>query len=252
MNRRFAAWAALGLAAYVLFLFALMPASFVAERARVATNGAVQLTEASGPWWNGRARGRISPASAAPVELDALSWQLKPLRLFVGRVAFDVKASAVGLVADLEAARTLGGWQARDVNARADAAALATIAPLLSALRPTGAITLTAPRLEWDGTQLDGEATAEWRGATVGFSEVRPVGSYRASFEASGSTAKVGIVTLDGPLRITAQGAMQPTGRFNFTGEAKADSAQAVALEPLLAMLGTRRGDGAYGIDWRP
>ena len=241
MNRRAAALAALGLAAYLLFLAALTPATFIAARVEAASRGTLRVTEAAGRWWRGEAR----------VNGHLVTWSFVPARLFAGRIAFDVRAAAPGLVAELEAARTFGGFQARDLRASGDASALAALLPMLSTLRPSGALTLSAPRLDWDGQQLRGAAQAEWRGAALALSEVRPLGSFKASLESIEGPSRITVATIEGPLRINGQGTLAPTGALAFTGEARADAAQAAALEPLLSIMGPRRPDGAYSLDWR-
>ena len=241
MNRRAAALAALGLAAYLLFLAALTPATFLGARVEAASRGTLRVTEASGRWWRGEAR----------VNGNLVTWSFAPSRLFAGRIAFDVRAASPGLTAELEAARAIGGWQARDLKASGDASALAALIPMMATLRPGGALTLSAPRLDWDGEQLRGAGQAEWRGATVGLSEVRPLGSFKASLEAIGGPSRITVATIEGPLRLNGQGTLAPTGAIVFTGEARADATQAAALEPLLSVMGPRRPDGAYTLEWR-
>jgi hypothetical protein len=177
----------LGLVAYAMFVFLTVPAAYVAARVRDETQGAVLLTDTHGSLWSGGAKARVSPPRGAAVEIDALTWRLRTLRLFSGRLAYEVRVESSGLTGDLEAARAFGGWQARDVSIRGDAAGLAAFAPMFAALRPTGAIALTAEHLAWSVDGLRGEAMAEWRGAAIGWSEVRPLGSYRANYEDTGS-----------------------------------------------------------------
>ncbi len=251
MKSRVAALAALGVLAYFVFLAAGVPASFIATLALDATKGAVMLTDASGTLWSGQSKARVFPRRGAPVDVDALSWTFLPSRLLAGRLAYDVKLAASGITGELEAARGLGGWQVRDLAVRGEATGLSVFAPILAALRPTGAITLAAARLDWDGDALRGEALAEWRGASVGWSEVRPLGSYRANLHAAQGPAQVSVVTLDGPLRVTGQGTLTPPAGLTFSGEARPDAAQAKALEPLMALIGPRRSDGAHAIEWR-
>jgi general secretion pathway protein N len=249
--KRIAAFAALGIASYAIVLIATLPASLAAERIAAASGGAVQVTDATGSLWCGTARARVVPHRGMPVEIEALAWRLRPARLFAGRLAFDVKLTAAGIDAGLEAARGFGGWEARELLARGDASGLAALSPYLGPMRPQGALTFTAPRLAWDGGELRGEALLEWRGASVGWSEVRPLGSYQARLNATQGPAQFAIVTLDGPLEVSGQGTLTLPSRIAITGEARADAAQYPALEPLLKLIGARRADGAHAIDWR-
>ena len=58
--RRTTALAALGLAAYAVFLLATVPASVIAARVLDATQGVVMLTAATGTLWHGDAKARIA------------------------------------------------------------------------------------------------------------------------------------------------------------------------------------------------
>ena len=251
MTRRILAFALLGLAFYVVFLLAQIPAAFLAQRVAGESRGAVQVQDAAGTLWKGSATARIVPLRGSPVTLERIEWTFRPSRLIAARLAFDVRVAAAGLAGEMEAARGFGGWEARDLLVRGDAAGLAAFAPLLAALRPTGPIVLAASQLGWDGTRLQGDAMLEWQKASVAGSEVKPLGSYRANLRAGQDPAQVAITTLDGPLRITGQGTLTPPSRLTFSGEARADAAQAKALEPLLAQIGARRADGAHAIEWR-
>lgn len=248
---RAAGFVLLGVGAYAAFLAATAPIAFVAARAPQATQGTLALANARGTIWRGEARARLVPRGGPPVEIERIEWRFRPAKLLAGRAAFDVRLAAPGLTGELEAARAFGGWQLRDLAVRGDAAGVAAFVPLLGAVRPAGAVTITSPRMDWDGQALRGEATAEWRGASVGWSEVKPIGSYRASLRAAEGPAQLSIATLDGPLRVTGQGTLALPGTLAFTGEARADAAQQPALAPLLGLMGARRADGSHALDWR-
>ena len=247
---RWPALAAVGVAAYGAFLVATMPASFVLARAQAAQPGKFEVREASGTAWHGIAKVTLA-TPGGPVSVDRIEWHLRPAKLLAARIAFDIAAAAPGLEARYEGARALGGWEVRDLEARGDAPAMATLLPWLAPWRPEGKVTVTSPRLATDGVELRGEARVEWRGAAVSLSEVRPLGTYRADIAAEGHAGKVTVTTLEGPLRITGQGTLAPPTRFTFTGEARAEGPQAAALEPLLSRLGPARADGSRALEWR-
>ena len=242
--------AALGVAAYLLFLAAGMPASFVLARAQAAAPGAFEVREASGTAWRGNAALTLATA-AGPVALDRVAWTWRPARLLAGRLGFDVAAGGRDLELRAETARTLTHWEARDLDARGNAASLAALLPWIAAWRPEGSLALTSPRLESDGREVRGSARLEWRGAAVSLADVKPLGTYRADVEAEGPRAQVRVETLEGPLRITGRGTFTAPGRITFSGEARPEPAAAAALEPLLRLLGPARADGARTIEWR-
>lgn len=242
--------AAIGVAAYAVFLVATMPASFVLARAQAAQPGKFEVREASGTAWHGTAKITLA-TPGGPVAIDRVEWHLRPAKLAAGRIAFDIAASAPGLEARYEGARGFAQWEVRDLEARGNATAMSTLLPWLAPWRPEGAVTITSPRLTTDGMELRGEARVEWRGAALALSDVRPLGTYRADIQAEGHAGRVAISTVEGPLRITGQGTLAPPARFSFTGEARAEGPQAAALEPLLGRMGPARADGSRALEWR-
>ena len=240
------AMAALGIAAYLVFLVAMLPASFVAARIDPSM---AEASDIRGTAWNGSARVTLRTPQG-PVALDRVAWRWRPLRLAAARLAYDVDASAKGLDARARVERGLASTELRDVEARGDAAALAALAPGLGPWQPQGALTVSAPTLSWDGDELRGEGRAEWRSAALALSQVRPLGSYRAELKAAGGPARVTLTTLEGPLRLAGDGTLTSRGRLAFTGEARGEGAAAPSLEPLLDLLGPRRADGTRALRW--
>lgn len=240
----------LGAAAYGAFLLATLPASVVAPRVAAATSGRVALTEAAGTVWNGSARVAISGRGFAAV-LDEVRWRLLPSRLLAGRIAFAAEARMGGLRGEAEVSRTPLTWRADGVRAAGDAAAIATLVPLAGAWSPAGEIALEARQLAWDGERATGAATFDWRDATSTLSTVRPLGSWRAQATAEGASVKLSLATVKGPLRFAGNGTLDLPGRLAFSGEARAEPGRERDLESLLALLGPRRADGAYGFGTR-
>jgi general secretion pathway protein N len=246
MRKRHFALAALGVVAYLVFLAVLMPASVLSDRLRLE---GVVLDDVRGTLWNGGARATIRLPQGA-VTVESLQWRFAPSRLATGRLAYDLDATLAGLSAKAQVARGFDGSELRNLEARGDARALAVFAPLAATWQPQGPVTVTAPLLSWDGTQLRGEARAEWKDAALVLSPVRPLGTYRAELRAAGGPAKLTLTTVDGALRLTGDGTLTAPGRFAFSGEARGSGPQAQALEPLLDLFGPRRADGARALRW--
>ncbi len=247
---RLPALVALGVVAYGIFLVATMPAAFVLARAQDAQPGKFEVREAEGTAWRGHARVLVNtPGGAVPV--DRVEWRLRPARLALGRIAFDIAASAPGLEAHYEGARSLTRWTVRNLDVRGAAAAMAVVLPWLAALRPEGTVAITSEELSSDGRELRGAARIEWKAAALGLSDVKPLGTYRADIRAEGHAGKVTVTTIEGRLRVAGQGTLTPPTRFEFAGEARAEAADAQALEPLLGLLGPARPDGARPLAWQ-
>lgn len=241
--------AALGIAAYLGFLVAQMPASVVAPRAATATHGALQLHDATGTVWNGAARATVATL-AGPLAIERLQWRLLPARLLTGRAAFDVQASSAAFKGAGEVARSFGAWEARNLKASGEAAGAASFLPLATPWRPQGALELDVAELAWNGEELRGSAAAQWSGVALALSEVRPLGSYRVEMRAAGGPARFTIFTLQGPLQLSGHGSFAPPGSVEFVGNARAEGGRGPELKGLLDLLGRQRPDGAHGLEW--
>jgi general secretion pathway protein N len=226
-----------------------MPARFAAAELEKRAGNAIHIPEANGTIWHGAARAQVE-AGGARITLDNVAWRWLPAELLSGRMAFAIdarsgEAQATGIVA-----RSTALWHARG-SLDAPAAFAATAYPLLATFRPEGRLAVRSDDLSWNEREARGEAVAEWRGAAVALSDVRPLGSYRVKLQADGAAMKLDATTLEGPLRIAGQGTVAPPGSVTFNGEARAEGPNARALDPLLDMLGPKRADGARTLQWR-
>lgn len=242
--------AALGAAAYAVFLVALTPASFVAAKLEASTRGGVRMHEASGSIWSGSGRATLA-TPAGPLAVDDLRWRFLPARLLSGRLAFAVTGRSAGFESRGELARSFSMWEARDVAIDGAAAGAASFLPLIAHWRPEGRLAAKAPLLAWNERELRGEARLEWRAAAVALSEVKPLGSYRVDLRGDGAQARVTLSTIEGPLALAGQGTISPPSRLVFSGEARAQGPAAASLQPLLDLMGSRRADGSRTLQWR-
>lgn len=240
----------LGLAAYAAFTAATVPARWMATRIASESRGRVQLTDAHGTLWAGSARAVVTPPGSTPITLEKLTWRFNPLRLFAAEAAFATQVEAAGFAGDFEASRGFTRWHLRQLALLGDASGLARLVPVAATLQPQGLLALTAPVLTWDGKDLGGDATLEWKDAAVSLSDVRPLGTYRATLKATGGPGQVAVTTVQGALRITASGTYTLPATLVLTGDAKAEGPQASRLDPLLQLIGPKRPDGAAAIAW--
>lgn len=242
--------ALLGMAAYSTFLVATMPARWVAERVLPPGPRSIALQAIEGTVWSGSARAAFG-SHAGTFVLDRIEWSFLPSRLLQGRVAYSVLVRGAGFDGRGELARSFGGWSLHGLTARGDAALATAFAPVLSAWRPQGNVSVSSPALAIERPQVRGDLRIEWSGAATSLSEVRPLGSYRADVVAEGAAARIDVSTLSGPLRLTGKGSLALPSQLTFSGEARAEAPQAAALQPLLDLMGPRKADGSHAIEWR-
>ena len=242
------ALAALGVAAFAIFLVATIPARWVLREAEARSAGAFQLREATGTLWNGSAAGVVA-SSVGQVPLDRIEWSFRPERIFAAQLAFDVRASSGGMQLRGIAARSLERLHVDEASLEGPAGVATSWLPWLAPWRPDGRINGAARSVSFDGREWRGQATLEWRAASIALSEVRPLGDFRAELRGEGGPARVVLSTMEGPLRLAGQGTLD-AGKLDLTGEARAEGPQAAALEPLLDLVGPRRPDGARSFEW--
>ena len=235
---------ALGIAAYLVFLVATIPASVLVRLLRQP--GVLDLDGARGTLWNGSAQAKQSRRPARCSSCARCAGIGSRHGSPAGASRSRSRRRRRGSKAASSSARGLGGVGLRDVHARAQGASLAQIAPILGAWRPEGTLTLSAPSIAWDGRGLSGDARLEWRDAALALSAVRPLGSYRIDAHGEGGPAKLIVSTIDGPLRIQGRGILAASGAWSFTGAARGPQ----ALAPLLDRIGPPRPDGARAIAW--
>jgi general secretion pathway protein N len=236
--RRAGALATLGVVAYLAMLAVLLPASLVA--ARVTLPPGVALDSVEGTVWNGRARLKLPGFT-----IEEVRWHWRALPLFSGRIAYDIDARANGIEAHASLARAWRTLEIRDAAGQSSAAAAAQALPLLAAWQPQGMLTFAVPRLDIREEDVRGEGEVHWRDAALAIAPVRPLGSYVLRVKGDGGPARVTLATLDGALRLAAEGTW--SGRHvAMSGEARASGPDADALTSMLDLLGPRRADGAH------
>ena len=250
MRTRTLLLAGIGFLAFIVILALTMPASFVASQVNATLPSQLAIEDAKGNVWNGEARVRVAPTGSGIV-LERVRWRFKPERLAHGEVAFDTTVSTAGAEAKMEIARDGSRWHVRALAANGDAGAFASVFPILGTYRFTGPITASSAALDGDGRNVYGDLRVEWRDAATGLSEVRPLGNYRAHWHSEGAAGRVPVTTLGGALHVDGTGTTTAPARFAFSGEARAESGAAAALEPLLDLIGPRKPNGARAIEIR-
>lgn len=240
--------AAIGIAAYAIFLVATIPASVVAARVAADSSGLVRVNEPTGTLWHGEASASLL-APGGSLVLDRIEWRFAPAALAGGHLAFDVTASGHGLDASARVGRGLSRWLMASVDAHMDARIAAVFTPLVAAAHPEGRIALATPelRLRDDGTAR-GKLEATWSDAAISLSDVKPLGKYRVQANAEDGPVSIDLTTISGPLRLSGHGTFTPPAQLSFSGEARGEGTDARALDTLLDMMGPRRADGAREI----
>ena len=241
----------LGLVAFVIILAVTMPASFIASQVAPSLPPQMAIEGAKGNMWQGEASVRAAPGGM-PIHLEKVRWRFKPERLANGMIAFDTTVTSGGFEAKAELQRDGSRWHVRDFHLDGDASGFATVFPILATYKFSGPVTATAASLDGTDREVWGNVKIEWKDAGTALTPVRPVGTYRAEWHADGTTGRINVATINGPLRISGAGTTTTMpARLDISGEAGADASIGLALDPLLDQIGPRKPNGARAIEIR-
>ncbi|MDO9133659.1 MAG: type II secretion system protein N [Hydrogenophaga sp.] len=247
------AWtgAVLGLLA-ALLVFA--PARWLANSINAATNDQLQLVNARGTVWRGRADLMFTGGQGSQTRTtlpQGVQWRISPT-LVSGLPAMALRLEApcctVQPVA-LTARPLLGGAEVRlaAFSSRWPAELLIGLGTPWNTLRMEGQLSLQTSglTLRWDSGRgsMQGVLAVEAQDMVSRLSTLRPLGSYRMDVraEADSNTTTLALQTLNGRLQLQGQG-QWVGGRLRFQGVAEAAPDSEAALNNLLNIIGRRQG----------
>jgi general secretion pathway protein N len=226
----------LGVGAYLVFLLANLPASWLGFALERSSGGALSLGEPAGTVWKGS--GLLALRSGGGFRgIADIEWHTNPLSVLAGRLS--VALSGAVAEAGLRASVSLGARSVRfqNVEANAPAALLEPLVPAAAFAKPEGRLRVVADSFEIGGAGVVGEASFEWLEA--GVLQVRGLGDYRLQITGTGERAELKLATLRGDLRLTGGGewrAAQPR-IVQLRGLAEV-AAERKDLDPLLQAMG--------------
>lgn len=245
-------WAVIGSVLGLLVASTLFaPAAWLGSALALASQGRVVLNEPSGTVWNGSGQlvlsGGLGSRDATTLP-GRIQWRLKPT------ATFNLQALIVADCCTTQSVDVLISPHLNGATALVQPSQSTWPATLLTGLgAPFNTIDLQASlklntqvlKLEWINKQLklEGNAALDVLDASTRLSTLRPVGSYRLSFQGGQDAAlpSLKLETLSGSLLLSGSG--QLTGnRWRFNGEASAAPGFEAALNNFLDILGRRVG----------
>jgi len=235
-----------------LVLFA--PARWLADAVTRATAGQVQLVNASGSVWQGRADLLFTGGDGSRTQTalpQGVAWRLRPT-LAAGMPAMAVTLSAPCCTSSPLNATVVPRWGGVQVaiaafTSRWPAELLSGLGTPWNTLRIEGQLALQSDGLiigaDRGRLSLQGVLVVDALDIASRLSTLRPLGSYRLELraQADGNTATLNLSTLRGDLLLQGSG-QWVGGRLRFRGEAEAAAGREVALTNLLNIMGKRQG----------
>lgn len=229
---------------YLALLLAWAPASLLAWALPHFTQQAVSLDQAEGSVWRGKAAGiRVKVAAAPELQLGQISWRLRPLDLFSGRLGYRLQLTGAGIDAQGVVRAGTNSGELLETRVELPAKWLEQLSPDLGFWQPDGRLVLNADRITFDGSGPAGDATLRWLNAASG--RVRPrLGSYRADVEGMENGLKFKLSTESGPLSLQGLGSWDRRRGMVFSGVASAAPDSRTELDGILSLIGPPQPNG--------
>lgn len=241
--RGLAAGVCVVLAAYVLFLVVLAPASLLDVGLRRATDGRLRLAQARGTLWSGEGLLEVRDANGHAIGKD-LSWSLQMRALRHRRLDFAVAVDRAGEHFPLSL--SMHGVELSDLDLSLPASAIGVAVPRMAPLGLRGEIVLHAAKFSLVDGVPSADAVATWKGAGSALTAVAPLGSYELRLGGVDGSLDATLRTLDGPLRLDGRATWRGSGPLALAATARVDPRYRPQLAPLLRMIAVECGDGDF------
>jgi general secretion pathway protein N len=244
-------WLVVGALSSSVVMLAMAPAAWITPQFARQTGGHVNLVDPAGSLWHGSATLMLaagSDMSAATLLPGRIEWRTGFWPLFTGRVRMVMRHS--------EAMPDPITVDATPRSATVTPGTLAVPASLLSGLgAPFNTLDLQGNvQLSWSdwrsfNREAFGQLTVTLNDVSSRISLVKPLGSYRVTFQAQGASSTLDLTTLKGPLMLNGSGTMSGAST-SFHGTASATPEARDNLAGLLNLLGRPSGPGTVTLSF--
>ena len=237
----------LGLAAYLIFLLAALPATYVTHWFN-AHPGDVQLSDVSGSLFSGRAEAlRIGPRN-----LGAVEWQFDWLAPFTATLGyrFHLHDDKQDLAGRLD--KGFGSLTVLDLKGRMPVASLETWLPLPSHSL-SGSLLFDLKQLQLKANHLQ-SATGEVEldDAAMSWPTAFTLGSFRLDLTPAAGGGVDGVISdVASPLKLQAKLGLTSEGAYHLSGVLAARDPGDAATHSFLANLGNPDSTGQYPFDFK-
>jgi hypothetical protein len=238
-------WLALATVLYLFFLVWMIPAGLCwAWWAARPGSGAERITmlDLRGPW----SAGNCAMVRLGPLQLEHLTWRVRPLALLRGRLEFTLAAT---LPDSGTAAAILGlgrhTLEFRDLQVRGPAAPLGLA--LLPGINLTGTIEgKDLSLLLAQGLPVAAAGELTWHGAGLELTKPVLLGELALRVQNGPAGITGNLKDRSGPLRIEIQGGLKPDGTYEVNGEVAPRGVVQPELATMLSLLGPAPPGGRY------
>jgi general secretion pathway protein N len=238
------------LAAYVLFLVVLAPATLLDAGLRHATDGRLRLAQAHGTLWSGGGQLEIVNAAMTGGVGKDLAWTLQPRALWRGRLGFDVAIDHATSRFPLHI--SLRGIELANVDFSLPASALGVAVPRIAPLGPRGDLLLHVAQFSRTRDNVAVDASMTWQDASSALTAVAPLGTYVLRVNGAAGLVHATLHTRSGPLQLDGSGSSRGNGPLAFSATARVDARHRARLTPLLRLIAIERSNGEFALQFNP
>lgn len=234
--------AALGMAAYLLFLIARIPASFVLAQLPPRLTGS--LVGVQGTVWSGEAQSTMVEG----VDLGRLTWSTNPFALLLGRASTAIEIRGPELTGSAEVSASPGGNIAvRELQATTSPRLIDQFQPLPAEL--TGDVRVELDSLDYRNealTAVSGQVV--WDKAAIADPYQISLGRYTLALETRDDAIRGSLSEQGSPLRTSGNFMLQPSGQFRLAIRLIPTDSTPQQLRDLLGLLGKTDRSGGVTI----
>lgn len=242
-------YALAGISLYVASLIATAPAGMMEWLLPRLTDNRVLLVQPEGGLWQGKARNLlVKTADGGLRSMGSINWEilffpLLKLELAVKVEVADGQNNSSGIIA-----AGFGKLHLRQMKATLPVSLLAEFTPTWQTWKPNGALKLSTNEFTFSQQGVRGAAELEWRNASLGLSQVNPLGDYRVNIQGDQKIAQINVSTISGVLHLVGKGEWSKNDGLNFRGTALGEPSKKVELRDLLRLLGSEQSNDVYQI----
>jgi len=241
----------LGLAAYVVFLLATLPAAFAWQFLGVRLDGlpALSAPPPSGTLW----AGEFHDIAYRDLVVESLSWNLRPSELMTGRLGLDWQLSGPFGHGSGRLAFGAGDVELADIRLDVGAAAITAVAPQLGfPMEGRFLLDLRRGRASYERGVSQADGVLGWIDAGAGLTKAHDLGDLRADIiHAEDGGVRLSIADQGGPLRLVGTAQWDRVDGLRFEAQAGARDGAASELVEGIEMLGRPQADGLYRLSFR-
>jgi general secretion pathway protein N len=244
-------WLAVAIVSSGLVLVSMMPAAWITPQFAKATQGHVNLVDASGSLWHGSATVMLSAGDdveTATVLPGRVEWSTSFWSIFAGRLHMDLRETDE-MPEPLRIDASLSGATVSANGIAVPATLFRGLGAPFNTLNLQGNVYAKWTTLRLIHGRAFGGITVTFDDVASSVSPVRPLGSYRVEVQEEGAAATLDLATLKGPLLLTGRGRVG-AGGTSFNGAASAVPEQRDNLAGLLNLLGRPTATGSTALSY--